>query len=586
MSQSSIEIISPGIKVDGADLAANHLDNLISLRVDLGMGIAGRTVLRFRDVGYPMSTSGPFKMGAAVVVKAGSAELITAEVTGVALEHSHAMQPELVVTADDKACRLDGATQNRTFLNQSYGDIVGTMAGEATLSAAYTGPTTVHPYLLQTGSNLAYLNAICERAGLVWWVEDGTKLKVVKAGTAGAEVPLKLDGIGLESFTVRATNTGPNKVTVRGWDAAKQAALVGVHSTLKTSESDFVGSAAGRKASARGSTALALAAPAPFDAGEAEEMAAAKFAVAAAGAVVARGSGEVNPRLKIGCVAKVEQAGPSSGSYLVTRVEHHLTRGGFRTTFTAGPVRPRGMVDLLRGPAPDPGTTLSGVFPAVVTNNADAENPGKIKVKYTAVSDQVESAWARQLTLGAGNQRGLLFVPEVNDEVLIAFEHGDSRRPVILGSLFSDKNKTPTSDDVANGAVKFRRITSRLGHVIELADGDSDPDKHILLKLADGTKISVASDKIDVVSNSKPIKLTNSQATITMTDSGDIKLEGNNIELSAKMNIKLDAKTKVDIKGAAGADLAGAMVNVKSDGVGSVEAGGPLTIKGAVVAIN
>ena len=78
-----------------------------------------------------------------------------------------------------------------------------------------------------------------------------------------------------------------------------------------------------------------------------------------------------------------------------------------------------------------------------MTNNDDTDKLGRVKVKYPTLSDSDESTWARVATPGGGVQRGLQWIPEVGDEVLVGFELGDKTRPMILGGLWSRKDKPP-----------------------------------------------------------------------------------------------------------------------------------------------
>lgn len=580
---------APVIKVAGAPMTARALDSLLNVRVDRALGLVGRATLRFVDNGYALASSGTFAVGKEIEILAGTKSLFKGEVTGVALEQDERFNPELVVTVDDKAHRLGSSSKSRAFLNQTFGDVINKLVAGTGLSASVSGTTATHPYLLQTGTDLAYLNAVTARAGLVWYV-DGTSLKVEAAGTSSGEVHLELAKAGeLRAFSVRATASGPDKVSVTGWDQAQQAEVFSEVSTGGAAESDFVGKASGRSGgSSRGWSGTALVAePTPLDANEAKIIATSMLAESQSSAVVARGTASVNAQLKPGVTLKVRNAGPASGNYLVSHVEHVYSGSGFDTRFTAGPHRPSGLVDVLGSSRPDPGFSMQGVLPALVTDLKDPDKQGRAKVKYTTISGAIESHWARLVILGAGKERGIAWHPEVEDEVLIAFEQGDTRRPVILGGLFSKKKGVPTTDDVDQNKVKFRRITSRLGHVIELADGDKPAEQHLLLTLK-GKKhrIRLGEDKLDIEVDKKPVTITNGQATIKFSDSGDVTIEGNNITLKAKQKVQISGGTEVGVKGTTKASLEGAQLEVKATGMGKVEAGGPLTIKGAMVAIN
>ena len=83
----------------------------------------------------------------------------------------------------------------------------------------------------------------------------------------------------------------------------------------------------------------------------------------------------------------------------------------------------------------------------VVTNNKDPEDLGRVRVQYPSLGGDVEGAWARIATASAGNARGLLMLPVVGEEVLIGFEHDDTTRPYVLGSLFNGVDKPGDESD-------------------------------------------------------------------------------------------------------------------------------------------
>ena len=113
-------------------------------------------------------------------------------------------------------------------------------------------------------------------------------------------------------------------------------------------------------------------------------------------------------------------------------------------------------------------TRIDGVVVGLVTNNQDPDGQGRVKVKFPWLSDQDESHWARLAAPMAGQDRGAYFLPEVDDEVLLAFEHGDARFPYILGALWNGKDAPPARND--DGKNNLRVIKSRSGHVIKLND--------------------------------------------------------------------------------------------------------------------
>src|SRR5689334_12460780 len=88
-----------------------------------------------------------------------------------------------------------------------------------------------------------------------------------------------------------------------------------------------------------------------------------------------------------------------------------------------------------------------GVVVAIVTNRKDPEEMGRVKLRYPWLGENAEGYWARIATPMAGNERGIYFLPEVEDEVLVAFEHGDLRFPYVIGSLWNGRDKPPVKND-------------------------------------------------------------------------------------------------------------------------------------------
>ena len=94
----------------------------------------------------------------------------------------------------------------------------------------------------------------------------------------------------------------------------------------------------------------------------------------------------------------------------------------------------------------EPQERFYGVVVGIVTNNQDPENLHRVKVQFPWLDGSTESHWARVATPMAGKNRGLYFLPEVDDEVLVAFEHGSIDFPCVIGSLWNGKDTPPESN--------------------------------------------------------------------------------------------------------------------------------------------
>lgn len=209
-----------------------------------------------------------------------------------------------------------------------------------------------------------------------------------------------------------------------------------------------------------------------------------------------------------------------------------------------------------------------GVVTGLVTNIDDPEKQARVKVSFRWLRDTHETDWIRIATLMAGSGRGSHFLPEVNDEVLVAFEHGDPTYPYVIGFLWNGKDLPPND----GASPKVRRLQSVAGHVIECDDRPESPhirietkDQRIVLLDDQGKKIEVSDAKGN---------------TIT------INTQSNEITVVSAMNISLTASSgKISLQAATIALEATAELTAKAP-MTTVDASGLLTLKGGLIKLN
>lgn len=180
---------------------------------------------------------------------------------------------------------------------------------------------------------------------------------------------------------------------------------------------------------------------------------------------------------------------------------------------------------------------ITGVVTGIVTDNKDPESMGRVKVMVSRISGEDESNWARVCSFMAGNDRGGLFLPEIDDEVLVAFENGDFGCPYVIGCLWNGKDALPkenSDDDV-------RLIKSRSGHLIIL--DDTDGAEKIEIKDGSGeTMIAFdTGDKKITIESGKDIEITASNGKVT--------IDAKEIELKSSDASKFEAGSDLDLKG-------------------------------------
>jgi uncharacterized protein involved in type VI secretion and phage assembly len=217
------------------------------------------------------------------------------------------------------------------------------------------------------------------------------------------------------------------------------------------------------------------------------------------------------------------------------------------------------------------------VVTGVVTSLNDPDKLGRVKVKLPWLGQDVESFWARVAVPSAGPERGFAYLPEVDDEVLVAFEHGDVHRPFILGGLWNTRDKLPKGDELLDGDKVVKRvIQSRSGHVIIL--DDSDGKEQIVIR--DKTEkneivIDSANNKLTMKVDGEMLVETKGKVTMKSA-SDDIVLDCNNLSVKTKQNITLEATSNVEVKATANCTVQGtAGVTVKNAAGAQVALSGP-----------
>lgn len=187
-----------------------------------------------------------------------------------------------------------------------------------------------------------------------------------------------------------------------------------------------------------------------------------------------------------------------------------------------------------------PGWMHAGYLATVVSLD-DPDRRNRVQVRLIAFDDvatQDAPMWARVVAPFAGSDRGVFFLPDVDDEVLVVFMNGDARYPLILGGLWNGNAQSP-ADIESGGANRFKRIKSRNGIVITL--DDQQGQETLKLETPGGQKVTLQDGPGTVTvedSNGNSIKL--ETAGITVTASAKVKVTASQVEVTAGM-VKVDA---------------------------------------------
>lgn len=206
---------------------------------------------------------------------------------------------------------------------------------------------------------------------------------------------------------------------------------------------------------------------------------------------------------------------------------------------------------------------LYGVMIGLVSNLDDPGGLGRVQVRLPWMLDaegkEIVSQWARVAAPMAGPDRGFLIRPEVGDEVLVAFEHGDPAFPFVIGSLWNGKQRPPGPAGAKNDV---RVLRSRSGHTIRLDDTEGAEKIEILDGTGqNGLTIDTRAQAM-TLSVKGGLNLSCAEDLVLKSTGGEVLIEGKGLKLTSGGGCTVDAKGVVAVKGSE-VDLNGGNLVVK-----------------------
>ena len=603
-----MQSLRPVISCARVEMSPDVHASLRGLEISDQLGVPAHVRLEFSLVpGSAGLTPPPIYVGNELLISVDGADdsgapvsgwtIFDGLVTGVGLDLDTGTTQTYVVEGYDRLFLLGRATLTKKYLKSKASDIIKNLIsgpGMTARIAAGFDTKAPAPDAFQFGTAYAYIDRLVRDAGFEWRV-DGSELIIEPRSTAGTSHTLTV-GKNLLRFTARLSAAEHvADVEVSGWDAAKKERIVG----SAASSGKFGGSSAPaattdsiKGSAVAGSKLLSLPHPVR-DKDHADQLATGLMAERESSLLRARGEAEPSPGIAPGTTLElVGLADDWSGEYRCTGVEHRWgATGSFRTVFEVGQSSPTSLLDVVGGSGPALENMLQALTVGIVTNNEDPDKLNRVKVTFPYLSDSEESAWARVLQPGGGKSRGWTVMPEVGDEVLIGFEHGDIDHPYVLGGLTNSKDTAPytaTGGIVENGQVVARTMTSRLGHEIFMADGADAADQFVLVRTAgDEAVLNLAKERVDLIATNTPLKIQNDKGSIEIDKDGNITIKGAKITLQGTGDITVDGKTNVNVKAGAGAKVeATAALDLKSKAPATLESSAITNVKGSMVKIN
>ena len=590
-------MIRPRITFGRRRLGGEWMEDLVEVVVDNEVNATGRADVRFRDPNLRRFAG--VKIGEDLKIDVTdddgkTTRIFSGEVVVVEVEQlAPGAERELLVTGYDRTHRLAHLHLLDPLKNVSLLEEIAKRAGISHNPL----PKVQSVYHPGRGTGLELLEDACERQGLEWWVDSEGKLSVGEepATSQAKETDIEVTYLDdLVQLSVRMAATAPRSVGVPFWDREGGSGGLGESSDSGTQPR------------------LADKVPKPawgYDqvAAEDERAGDSKDAMASAGGRMRRRHAETivangrlafcDPRVRIGVKVRVTDGGSLDDKYLVTSLRHVLTRTETRTEFGTGRLRSSGLAAVVSngGAAPPTPPLTVGIVTDVLpesTKNGGGAGLGPVAVvNLQQLDGKYETCEARLLSIGGSDEFGFFVSPRVGDEVLVGFERGDHRYPVVLGGLFGKSAKIGDVDVADKSGLDTTRLRDSLGNefVIKQVKGEGEikltragtepdsitmTDKGITLRAAKQFVAAVGED------GEEP------KASITMKNDGSIVLKGaklaiettaGEVDVSAKTNVVVNAEVNASMKGGTSLKLEGTAVDVKASAMTKV-AGSPVMI--------
>lgn len=532
----------------------------------------------------PGDKAAAFKPGAEVELKAGPEgkvrPLFKGVLTGLGLNRRSG-ENLLELEARDKAHALALGQNSALFLEKSDAEICKALLANAGVAADIPSTAPAHKQLQQVKtSDWEFILSRLWANALVPLVRDG-KLTALRADKLGADNVLELDAEKDEILELELRQDHRawlGSVTARSWDEAKQS-----ERKKKSAEAapKLAGGAAGS-----GKTAQELLIPHALEADE--------LAGLGAGLLWRSRHGLVCGRVRLAGLAgalpgdglKLKNISDlADGRAVIWGTRLELRPGAcvldlqFGCDFLGqlgqglGQSAKNGLSGWLGGDLPQ----VAGLYPAKVLKlSGDPENGERIQVHIPLLHEEGQGVWARWAAPYAGSGYAVVFRPEKDDEVLLGFLGGDPRAPVILGALPSKAAPAPAALKAGDEKNKLKGWVSKSGLTLLL----DEEDKSVSVKTPGGQSLVIDDKAGSVVLKDK------NNNTVTLDKSGVTIKSAKDIVLEATGNLKLKATQNFSAEGLDASVQGQKALKLNGQVTGELKAGGPLTVKGAIVQIN
>ncbi len=572
-TEASTDLVTQKILVDGEELSSVYQVLNIVVEKELNRIPWAKIILLDGDPStqdFALSNEEYFVPGKEIEIKAGYHSQEQTIFKGIVIKHNLKIRSSgalLVVECRDKAVKLSVGRKNKYFYESKDSDIIETILAGYDLEPDVEESDAEHPEMVQFNiSDWDFCVARAQANGKVCVVDDG-KFSVLSPDYNQEEKLSLIYGATIMEFDaeIDARNQFGSVVSI-GWDQANQD-LYEMESDV--SEVELGGNISSADlASVIGVDKLELRDGSAFTDAGLQQWANAKSLFNQLSRIRGRVKFQGVPDVKPNTTINLSGVGDRfNGKAYVSGVKHQITEGNWLIDAQFG-INPKWFtdeVDVNIKPASGLLGAVNGLHVAIVSQlESDPEGEYRVLVRMPLINKDEEGVWARVATLDAGDNRGSFFRPEIGDEVIIGFLNDNPNDPVILGMLHSSAKPAPIepADDnhekgfVTRSEMKFIFDDDKKSVVLETPAGKKitvDEDAGIIqLEDENSNIVTLSSDGITIESASD----------INITATGDVNIEGANINLTASAQLKAEGSGGAELSTSAIAVISGSLVQI------------------------
>lgn len=475
-------------------------------------------------------------------------------ITNLRLSQSHGHYGNLILTGYSQTIMLEGGKHMQSWLNKDLSNIVKEIVGTVGLNAEVS-PQYTTPYEYQAQyreSHYQFIQRLAHQHN-EWLYYDGVKLVF---GKPSLDAPIELYyGKEIEDVNI-SIDASPSKQSIFSYhpledarhDSASKDAVGGLHElgefAFNTSKELYPIVPNG------------YSSPRVSDKSEIDDVIKGNQSSTASKSSMLTAT-STHRNLSVGSVVKVgaisidrgKEDIKNYGEFIITSISHNVSGlEEYSNTFEAV----SSGVSHLEAPKVEMPFAQAQI--ATVLSNEDPEQKGRVEVQFQWQSGEMKTSWIRMMSPDAGSSdkvgtnRGFVFIPEKDDQVMVGFRYNDPNRPFVMGSLFSGTTGAGGSD-----ANKIKSITTRSGSTIVFDDDDNDGS--ITIIDAAQNVISLDGKGVVSVSANDQISLSTGESSLTMLSDGTIRMNGKDIGISATEKATLESKKDVIVNGTESATM-------------------------------